>query len=328
MLALGRLLELTLAGREPTDKVQVTAQGTRLRWWGSGVLEVRPPQGQDDGHDVLLSAGLHGHQTAPVALLDRLVRSIARGAFIPRTRLLFVFGNPEAMQKGQRHVEQDLNGLFKGRHASTSGTEALRAAELEQHARVFFSESGRVRAHYDLHTLARDARFVPFAVCASTPARLPSPQALRRVQAAGVQAIVLQGNPSFTFSAFTREHLEAEAFTLELGRDGALDSDVLDARLRPLIGATNGLGGEPEPLRLFRVSREIIKHSDRFRLHLPPDIQHFTPVSHGSLLAEDLSSVRWTVEERGARILFANAQVRMGARAAILVVPDAGEWLT
>ena len=31
-LALGRLLDLTLAGREPTEKIQLTADGTRLHW--------------------------------------------------------------------------------------------------------------------------------------------------------------------------------------------------------------------------------------------------------------------------------------------------------
>lgn len=32
MLALGKLLDLTLAGREPTEKIQLTADGTRLHW--------------------------------------------------------------------------------------------------------------------------------------------------------------------------------------------------------------------------------------------------------------------------------------------------------
>lgn len=36
MLALGKLLDLTLAGREPTEKIQLTADGTvgcpSLRW--------------------------------------------------------------------------------------------------------------------------------------------------------------------------------------------------------------------------------------------------------------------------------------------------------
>ena len=44
MLALGKLLELTLAGREPAQKTQMTVGGVRLRWLGEGALEVRPPK--------------------------------------------------------------------------------------------------------------------------------------------------------------------------------------------------------------------------------------------------------------------------------------------
>ncbi len=42
MLALGKLLDLTLAGREPTEKIQLTADGTRLHWLAEGALEVTP----------------------------------------------------------------------------------------------------------------------------------------------------------------------------------------------------------------------------------------------------------------------------------------------
>ena len=42
MLALGKLLELTLAGREPAEKTQLTVEGVRMRWLSEGALEVRP----------------------------------------------------------------------------------------------------------------------------------------------------------------------------------------------------------------------------------------------------------------------------------------------
>lgn len=44
MLALGKLLELTLAGREPAEKTQLTVEGVRMRWLSEGALEVRPPK--------------------------------------------------------------------------------------------------------------------------------------------------------------------------------------------------------------------------------------------------------------------------------------------
>ncbi|VFT18408.1 succinylglutamate desuccinylase [Pseudomonas aeruginosa] len=77
MLALGKLLDLTLAGREPTEKIQLTADGTRLHWLAEGALEVTPIGARDNGVDLLLSAGIHGNETAPIELLERLIRKVA-----------------------------------------------------------------------------------------------------------------------------------------------------------------------------------------------------------------------------------------------------------
>lgn len=160
MLALGKLLELTLAGREPAEKTQLTVEGVRMRWLSEGALEVRPPEARDNGLDLLLSAGIHGNETAPIELLDRLLHDIARGDLKPRARILFLFGNPEAIRKGERFVEQDVNRLFNGRHEQSSGCEALRACELERLAASFFSLPDRQRLHYDLHTAIRDRKSV------------------------------------------------------------------------------------------------------------------------------------------------------------------------
>ena len=164
MLALGKLLELTLAGREPAEKTQLTVDGVRMRWLTEGALEVRPPEARDNGMDLLLSAGIHGNETAPIELLDRLLQAIARGVIKPRARILFLFGNPGAMRTGARFVEEDLNRLFNGRHESSSGPEALRACELEHLAETFFSLPERTRLHYDLHTAIRGSKIEQFAL--------------------------------------------------------------------------------------------------------------------------------------------------------------------
>mgnify|MGYP000016290677 CR=1 FL=1 len=156
MLALGKLLELTLAGREPAEKTQLTVEGVRMRWLSEGALEVRPPEARDNGLDLLLSAGIHGNETAPIELLDRLLHDIARGDLKPRARILFLFGNPEAIRKGERFVEQDVNRLFNGRHEQSSGSEALRACELERLA----ARAVEVAAIADNVTIIRDGSTV------------------------------------------------------------------------------------------------------------------------------------------------------------------------
>ncbi|MBK4991160.1 succinylglutamate desuccinylase [Pseudomonas sp. S36] len=335
MLALGKLLELTLTGHEPAEKTQVTTKGVRLRWLGQGALEVRPAESDDCGLDVLLSAGIHGNETAPIELLEQLLHGVAKGEIVPRARVLFLFGNPAAIIKGERYIEQDINRLFNGRHEQTSGMEALRAAELEQFARVFFSKPGRNRLHYDLHTAIRGSKVEQFALYPFKEGRQHSRRELARLAAAGMQAVLLQRKPSITFSAFTYEQLDAEAFTLELGKarpfgqNDEVNLGKLAARLVRILEATEPQAEQSlDGLQLFSVAREIIKHSDSFHLHLPAEIENFSELSKGYLLAEDLAEMRWVVEEEGARIIFPNPKVKNGLRAGILIVPSEGHDLS
>lgn len=334
MLALGKLLELTLTDHEPAEKTQVTPKGARLRWLGEGALEVRPPEGEDSGLDLLLSAGIHGNETAPIELLERLLHGVANSKIKPRARVLFLFGNPAAIRKGERFIEQDINRLFNGRHELSSGFEALRAAELEQFARVFFNKPERTRLHYDLHTAIRGSKIEQFALYPYKEGRTHSRRELARLAAAGMEAVLLQSKSSITFSAFTYEQLEAEAFTLELGKarpfgqNEGVNLDKLEERLIQIIEGTEPeISDSLDGLKLFSVAREIIKHSDSFHLHLPADIENFSELNKGYLLAEDLAEMRWVVEEEGARIIFPNPKVRNGLRAGILIVPDSGKRL-
>ncbi|MCJ1887769.1 succinylglutamate desuccinylase [Pseudomonas sp. LA21] len=329
MLALGKLLELTLAGREPTEKIQLTADGTRLHWLAEGALEINPSTTRDQGGDLLLSAGIHGNETAPIELLDRLVQRIARGELKPAVRILILLGNPEAMRRGERYLEQDINRLFCGRHEEGSGNEALRASELERLAAAFFAREGRTRLHYDLHTAIRGSKIEQFALYPWSEGRQHSRDELARLRSAGIDAVLLQSKPGITFSAYTYSHLGAEAFTLELGKarpfgqNQAVNLDRLESMLQSLIrgDAPEADGSQLDGLKLFAVSREVIKHSDHFRLHLDDAVDNFTELDQGYLLAEDIGGTRWIVEEQGARIIFPNPRVKNGLRAGILVVP-------
>jgi succinylglutamate desuccinylase len=335
MLALGKLLELTLAGREPAEKTQLTVEGVRMRWLSEGALEVRPPEARDNGLDLLLSAGIHGNETAPIELLDRLLHDIARGDLKPRARILFLFGNPEAIRKGERFVEQDVNRLFNGRHEQSSGSEALRACELERLAASFFSLPDRQRLHYDLHTAIRGSKIEQFALYPWKEGRQHSRVELARLRAAGMEAVLLQNKPSIVFSSYTYDKLGAEAFTLELGKarpfgqNDGVNVSLLETRLKQIIEGTEPEMAEAQldGLQLFSVAREIIKHSDAFRLNLPQDIENFSELDVGYVLAEDLANTRWIIEEEGARIIFPNPKVKNGLRAGILIVPTTDENL-
>src|SRR5690606_5121640 len=188
--------------------------------------------------------------------------------------ILFLLGNPEAMRRGERYVEQDLNRLFDGRHEQSSGFEALRANELERHAAAFFSREGRARLHYDLHTAIRGSKIEQFALYPYAEGREHSRAELARLRAAGIEAVLLQRKAGITFSSYTYARLGAEAFTLELGKarpfgqNQQVNLDLLEQRLRQLVENREPQADSLDGLQLFAVSREVIKHSDAFKLHL------------------------------------------------------------
>lgn len=327
MLALGRLLELALIDREPMEKIQLTADGTRLHWRSHGALEVTPLPQRDNGVDLILSAGIHGNESAPIELLDRLLHQVANGELKPASRILFLFGNPGAIRRGERYLEQDMNRLFNGRHEEFTGDESMRAAELERLAAAFWCHPGRVRRHYDLHTSLRASKIERFAVHPWAPGRTLQRPEMVLLRQLGMEAVLLQNKSSWTFSAYCYEQLNAEAFTLELGKTlpltSAVDLDLswLETGLKNMINGELETSEDLEGLSVFSVSRELIKRSEQFRLNLPEETENFTELSPDFLVAEDAGGISWIVKERNARIVFPNPCVKMGDRAGLLVVP-------
>jgi succinylglutamate desuccinylase len=327
MLSLGRLLPLTLAGHTPAETVQYAAGGARLQWLAEGALQVTPAVGLDCGLDLLLTAGVHGCEVIPIELLDRLVQAVALGEIQPRARLLLIFCNAPAMRQGVRRVAHDLNRLFCGSHGQGGSDEQRRAAELESLVAQFFDDPERRRWHYDLHSAMRASRLPQFAVCPWVDGQAVSPQSLRRLEQAAVDAVLIQEKASSTFTAHTATRHSAEAFTLEMAEaPGGVWPDCLEIFLQAARAWIEG--GEPvavtqpaKPLLKFRLAREIIKHSEAFVLRLPDDIENFAPLPPGMLLAADREGLQWFAHEPQARILFPQAGVAIGERAGLIVVP-------
>lgn len=331
-MSLVELLPLTLVGLRPSHSEQRLAHGVTLRWLAHGVLQVEPDAALP-GH-LLLSAGIHGNETAPVEWLDRLLCGLGSGAIRLRRRLLLILGNPAALRVGTRYIEQDLNRLFNAAVRDESSQEGARAAELERLASDFFANATGPRLHYDLHTAIRGSRFERFALFPWHPDRPLAEEECVRLGQAGMQAVLSHNQIGRTFSAFTQDALRAQSFTLELGKarpfgaNAALDLSALDRVVQDWLQALPTTVAAAAPQR-FRVAGSVIKRSPDFVLHLDDDVENFTPLTPGSLLAED-GDERWRVSEADARILFPNPAVACGQRAGLIVVrecvdaPDCG----
>ncbi|MEX3789608.1 succinylglutamate desuccinylase [Paraburkholderia sp. BR14374] len=333
-------LAWTLAGSRPAaHHAQGTcANGVRWTWQGDGVLVIEPAQQHAGVRSVLVSAGVHGDETAPIELLSRIVADIAQGRAALACRLLVILGNIDAMRDGGRYRDDDLNRLFSGRHLQLPHShEAPRAAALEQAATRFFadaSDAPGARWHIDMHTAIRASVFERFALLPHTGK--PFSRAMFEwLGDARISAVLLHTTKGNTYSHFTAQACGADACTLELGKVRPFGQNDLtrfegaDLAVRALLAGTrtNARGDAQAALpRVFTVVDQLTKQSDAFELLLAPDVPNFTPLAKGTLLARD-GDYQYTVQRDEERIVFPNPAVKPGLRAGLLVVDTTAETL-
>src|SRR4051812_19536456 len=63
---------------------------------------------------LLLSAGIHGDETAPIEMLERLLADMVEAPMDLAVDLMVVVGNLAAIAAGRRYIDVDMNRLFVG----------------------------------------------------------------------------------------------------------------------------------------------------------------------------------------------------------------------
>jgi len=334
-------LAYTLAGTRPGAQ---EAQGVcgnndnavRWSWLDDGVLLMEPAVRDDGTRSVLVSAGVHGDETAPIELLSYLVCDIAQGDAALTCRLLVILGNVDAMRDACRYRDDDLNRLFSGRHEQVPHShEAPRAAALERAATQFFAAASQEpggRWHVDMHTAIRPSAFEQFALLPHTGK--PFSRAMFEwLGEARISAVLLHTTKGNTYSHFTAQACGAEACTLELGKVRPFGQNDLtrfagaDEALRHLLAGTKN-GDVPTAMpRVFTVIDQLTKQSDAFELLVATDVPNFTPFVKDTVLARD-GDYRYTVRHDEERLVFPNATVKPGLRAGLLVVETTQDTLS
>lgn len=306
--------------------------GIEATWLEEGVLQLIPRQASAA---LVLSAGIHGNETAPVEMLAALLASLSSGQPPLNQALLLIFGNLPALRAGKRYLHSDMNRLFGGRHRQAMpGNESRRAARLEKVTSDFFQRADAAgvlpRYHLDMHTAIRGSRFPQFALI---PSHHHDYQAefYALLDACDLDAVVQHTAPGGTFSHFVSETFSAQSCTLELGKALPFGSNTLsrfaatDLAIRALLAGTPLPTRTQPPMRFFTVAESIIKTSSNFRLNLDAAVENFTQLPAGYAIASENGKI-WRVKDAAPWILFPNARVAPGLRAGLLLKPAAARF--
>ena len=323
-LAHNKLTDTGSADTGPPQSHGELPGGATWRWLGAGVLECLPAA--PAAASVVLSAGIHGDETAPIEILSALVAAIAVGEVPLRVRLLILLGNVAAMCAARRYLDDDLNRLFGGRHrVLPESREALRAMMLEQAVSEFFAGAGESRLHLDLHTAIRPSVFERFALLPQRDAPY-EPDIFAWLGALGIEAVLLHRSASGTFAHYSSSEHQALACTLELGkvmpfgRNDLSRYAALADGLRRLLATALQVSAAAVPLpRVFDVVASLDKRSAEFILPVGDGMPNFTAYPRGTLVAQD-GDYRYQVTHDEERIVFPNPRVKVGLRAGLMVV--------
>lgn len=303
----------------------------RLSLRGKGLLFVIPKQLNVSENVLLISAGIHGNETAPIEIVRDQLKDILKGRQTLALPTFFILGNLEAMMLAHRQVEENLNRLFYTTQAKTHlkprSLEAIRALEIQSEVDFFVKTYalGKLFVHYDLHTAIRRSKIEKFAVLPYVADREYDQDQLSFLSKMGVEAILFSRAQTTTFSCYTANEFQAVSFTVELGMVAKFGQNNLskfkqaDTAIRELYssgGFQNSSGG-PAPSS-FDVIRTLVRRHEKFRLLFPEDLPNFSTFSKGIPLMEDGSEVISSQDDAEA-IVFPNSKVGIGERVALIV---------
>lgn len=319
----------------------ITLNGGQALDRGPGIIELVPDT-FEQGAPTIISAGIHGNETAPLELLFGLAAALDAGHLAVAAPTLLIVGHPASIPAGQRYLDTNLNRLFC-REAGTSAAdtrEHRRAGELMMAVDAFWqaqqprlsavdTAARHVALHLDLHTAIRASEYPRFVVEPFSDVVTPTPL-WRTLAGCGLQAVLTQHQPSWTFSHYSRHYHHVVAFTLELGKVAAFGENDL----QPLAGMQAWLSDrvtarEPEQapvmqMRYFRVVQELMRDCDDFALAFDEALPNFTAFEVGETIATDAVHGDTVVRDAPVHVVFPNSQVERGARAALLVRPENG----
>ena len=336
-IALTRQFEQGFSQTGKANKLNFSVTDAKVSLLDTGVLLVEPQNSAEPSKRIVISSGIHGNETAPIEIVQQLISDIIARKIQVKHPTLFIMGNPVAMNIAQRFQTENLNRLFCGKHQDIAPCyEKYRAEKLERYVSDFFTagiesstgESEVSNYHYDLHTAIRNSKYEKFAIYPFQEGKPWHKEQLTFMAACGVNTILFGHGPTGKFSYFSSATFCAHSFTIELGKvrpfgeNDMANFQAMTSNLAALIADSeiSLKSFNNDDFNLFKALGDITKKSDNFKLFVDDDASNFTDYPVDTLLSTDTGQ-EYRTTQVGESVVFPNANVGKGQRAALMVVP-------
>jgi len=297
----------------------------------TGVVMIVPDSCNPSSKRIVISSGIHGNETAPIEIVQLLFSDIINHKIQVKHPTLLIMGNPVAMNIAKRFESENLNRLFCQKYQNINDCfEKYRAEKLEGYVRSFFTDgnTSTINYHYDLHTAIRDSKYQKFAIYPYQHDKNWNREQLCFLASCGVNTILFGHSPTGTFSYFSSVNFSAHAFTIELGKVKSFGNNNMDNFIDIRVKLSALICDQPLSLKpfnngdfnLFKALGDITKSSDSFKLHINDQASNFTSYPINTLLSSDKEYDYRTTKDNEC-VVFPNANVGIGQRAVLMVVP-------
>lgn len=297
--------------------------------------EMKDPKVWDLHKSIVLSAGIHGDETAPIECLAQIAQDILNQKQALHWPCLFIFAHAKATLAHVRYFEQNLNRLFANQdeeEVAAQGIEANIARQIKHALADFYATTNpHHRWHFDLHCSIRPSIYPHFAI---SPLPIDPKRSQRLHQMLihlNMDAVVVSNQASSTLSWFSHAFYCAHAATLELGQlkplgeNNPQDLARFETPLRQLLAHKDGFESNRTPQRqlshptsFYKVS-QVIENKGGIHFLEPDKLINFNRFETDIEIAKDTS--QGYLAKAGEIILFANDAVEVGQRAGLIASP-------
>lgn len=319
-------LNITRENEEGLEASSFVSNNIQFNIINTGIIEAVPVQ-QAQKEAYIISCGIHGNETAPIEFTNDILDKLVSGKLTLAFPTLFIFGNPRAMNIGERFSEYNLNRCFNGAYKDISDSyESRRAKVIEEACYDFTSKFTELPlTHFDLHCALKKSMIERFALVPKSHNLNQEKEHFFNLALANMEigASLFSHKESTVFSSFTHEKFEAFSATVELGKVYPFGKNptgkfqAAQDTIEKLL--TNTELASKDLAKAFVIYESINKEADDFTFNFEEEASaNFTPFEKGDIIFRQ-NGEDYICPENNLRMIFPNSHVILGQRALLLI---------